>query len=200
MLARLEQIREWQEPSTVETRETLLPATLPKNVPAEWLLRLHADILAELRRRRICRSSNNPVADYAEGLVAKALRLTLAGKSATGFDATDASGRCYEIKARRITASGKVNMLSAIRGLEKRHFDFLVAVIFNEDYTVHKALQVPFETIQRIAKFRKHVDGHIVMIRDLWQTEGVRDITPALKSGTGQYCEYSSLARMERPA
>jgi hypothetical protein len=35
------------------------------------LLSLFARILEELRRRKVVRSSNNPVADYTEWLVAK---------------------------------------------------------------------------------------------------------------------------------
>jgi hypothetical protein len=147
---------------------------------AQDLLGLHAEVSAELRRRGICRSANNPVADYAEGLVAKALGLTLASASTTGFDATDSRGRRYEIKARRMTTLSKASMLSAIRGLEKGHFDYLVAVIFNEDYTVRRAVLIPRKTVARIAKFRKHVNAHIVMIRDIWKAEGARDITKRL--------------------
>lgn len=158
------------------------PSSLSDLSP-QALLGLHAEVSAELRKRGICRSSNNPVADFAEGLVAKALGLTLAKGSTTGFDATDSSGRRYEIKARRMTGSSKASMLSAIRGLEKKHFDFLVAVIFNEDYTVQRAVQLPHDTVQRIAKFRKHVNAHIVMIRDMWKAEGARDITRKLADG-----------------
>jgi hypothetical protein len=123
------------------------------------------------------------VADYAEGLVARALGLELAKGSTTGFDATDSAGLRYEIKARRTTASSKPTMLSAIRGLEKKHFDLLVAVVFNEDYTVRRAVMIPRETIEQIAKFRKHVNAHIVMLRDMWEAEGARDITAKLADG-----------------
>jgi hypothetical protein len=52
------------------------------------LLKLHGAVSAELRRRGICRSGNNPVADYAEGLVALRLGLRLAPNSTAGFDAS----------------------------------------------------------------------------------------------------------------
>jgi hypothetical protein len=129
------------------------------------ILRVHAEVSAELRRRGICRSNNNPVADYAERIVAVALDLELATRSTTGFDAKGVHGWRYEIKARRVVGPGRATMLSAIRGIEKRHFDFLVAVIFNEDYTVRKALRIPYAGVAQIAKFRKHVNAHIVMIR-----------------------------------
>jgi hypothetical protein len=62
------------------------------------LLALHAGIGDELMRRGICRTTNNPVADYTEHLVTNALGLTLAPKSTKGFDATDSGHKRYEIK------------------------------------------------------------------------------------------------------
>jgi hypothetical protein len=144
---------------------------------ARELLGLHAKVSAELRKQGICRSGNNPVADYAEMLVSKALGLTLAPGSTTGFDATDSRGRCYEIKARRTTALSNPTMLSAIRGLEKRHFAFLVAVIFQEDYSVQRAVLLPHSSVVKIARHRTHVNAHIVMLADMWRVAGGRDIT-----------------------
>jgi hypothetical protein len=158
------------------------PIDLPGLSAAE-LLRLHAGVSAELRSRGICRSGNNPVADYAEGLVAKALGLQLANGSTAGYDAKDAEGRRYEIKARRVTRPRTATMLSAIRGMDKRHFDFLVAVIFDEDYTVRRAIQIPYDSVVQIAKFRKHLNGHVVMIRSMWDVEGAQDITARIANG-----------------
>ena len=67
------------------------------------LLALYDTVLDTLRARGTTRSANNPVADYAEGLYAKALKLELVGKSTTGYDGTDPAGKKIEIKARRIT-------------------------------------------------------------------------------------------------
>ena len=157
-------------------------ATLPElsELSATGLLRLHAAVSAELLRRGICRSGNNPVADYAEGLVAQALGLKLAGKSTAGYDAKDADGVRYEIKARRLINPETATMLSAIRSIDTHHFDFLVAVIFNADYSVYKAIRLPYESVCNIAKFRKHDNAHIVMIRSLWDAEGGYDITSLL--------------------
>ena len=71
------------------------------------LLQLWSRSLAELRTRGICRSANNPVADYAELLSTRALGLTLAAKSNTGSDAVDGQGQRYEVKARRITPENR---------------------------------------------------------------------------------------------
>ena len=55
-----------------------------ESIPLPDLLRLHADVLRELRQRGVVRSENGPAGDYAELLVARALELTLASKSARG--------------------------------------------------------------------------------------------------------------------
>ena len=48
------------------------------------LLKLYTELMAELRSRGIVRTSNGPGADVAEGLVAKALSLTLNTASTAG--------------------------------------------------------------------------------------------------------------------
>lgn len=58
-----------------------------------------ARAMQELRHRSLIRSWNNPVADYAERLVAQELNLDLAPPVAQGCDATDDTGRRYQIKA-----------------------------------------------------------------------------------------------------
>ena len=62
------------------------------------LLRLFSRVLDELRSRGVVRSTNNPVADYAEYLVIKALDLRAAPKSTKGYDAVDANERKYKVK------------------------------------------------------------------------------------------------------
>src|SRR5690242_9176454 len=82
------------------------------------LLALFDGVLVELRARGLVRSSNNPVADYAESLIAKALGLRLETKSTTGYDAIGPDGLKYEIKGRRPTPANKSRQLSVIRGLD----------------------------------------------------------------------------------
>ena len=150
------------------------------------LLRLFSRVLDELRSRGVVRSTNNPVADYAEYLVIKALDLRAAPKSTKGYDAVDAEERKYEVKARRLTENNKSRMLSAIRDLEDRHFDFLAGVLFNEDFSFNKACLIPFGVVKTEAVYRKHVNAHILMLRDpIWEREGVVDISLAIHKVIG---------------
>src|SRR5664280_1734250 len=106
-----------------------LPAL--NNFAAKELLCLFGSILDELQSRGIVRTSNNPVSDYTEWLVSQRLGLTLCGNSEKGFDSTDKNGVKYEIKARRVTPENPSRQLSAIRNLDGKHFDFLVAVVYD---------------------------------------------------------------------
>jgi hypothetical protein len=146
------------------------------------LFALYGTVLGELRRRGIVRSTNGPVADYAEYLVIKALSLQLAPKSTKGYDATDDRGQRYEIKGRRLTAHNRSRQLSFIRGLDRRHFAYLAGVLFNEDFSVRRACLLPVELVEQEATYREHVNGWILHLRDsLWERQGVRDITAAVR-------------------
>ena len=89
------------------------------------LLAGYGSILDELRRRKIVRSSNNPLSDYAEVLFCKAFGWTQAKSSASGHDAIDATGLRYQIKGRRLTLHSASRQMSAIRSLDATPFDHL---------------------------------------------------------------------------
>lgn len=155
---------------------------LQSATPSE-LLALYVAVLKELRHRKVVRSTNNPVADYAEFLLSGAMGLKLAAKSTTGYDALDTNGKRYEIKSRRITAHNKSRQLSVIRGLDKGHFDYLAGILFAEDFTVQRACLVPFEVVKKEADYREHINGWVLHLRDsIWELPGVRDITTSVKA------------------
>ncbi len=60
-----------------------------RNLEDTELLQLYGKLMDELRQRRLVRSSNNPVSDYAEKIVCEKLGLTLQRKSSKGCDAVD---------------------------------------------------------------------------------------------------------------
>ena len=129
------------------------------------LLKLYTELMEELRSRGTVRSSNGPGADVAEGLVAKALSLTLNTASTAGYDGIDPRGRKIEIKCRRLTRHNESRQLSAIRNLDRAHFDLLAGVLFNEDFSVMKAALIPFEVVKQHAVFVKHTNGWKFVLR-----------------------------------
>lgn len=147
------------------------------------LLKLYTELMTELRSRGIVRTSNGPGADVAEGLVAKALSLTLNSSSTAGYDGIDPDGRRIEVKCRRLTRHNSSRQLSAMRNLESAHFDFLAGVLFNEDFSVMKAALIPFSVVKDHAVFVKHTNGWKFVLRDgIWTLPEVEDITGRLKA------------------
>jgi hypothetical protein len=132
-----------------------------KNMDEQRLLKLYSELMEELRDRELIRSSNNPVADYAEKIAVEYMRLTRVGKEERGYDAIDESRRKYQIKGRRVTRHNSSRQLSVIRDLDKRLFDYLVAVIFNEDFSANEIWNVPYRFVKENSRFSKHQNGHI---------------------------------------
>jgi hypothetical protein len=91
----------------------------------EDLLRLWKRIPEVLRGRGVCRTKN-VVSDVAERLVADKLGLTLAPNSTRDYDATDAEGKRYQVKARMLSTWNGSTQLGDIHHLnEPSPFDFL---------------------------------------------------------------------------
>lgn len=128
------------------------------------LLKLQAKATEELKRRNIVRTNNNPLGDYTEWLVAKLMNLTLAENSKAGYDAISDAGVTFQIKGRRITPSNKSRQLSAIRNYDAKDFDWLIAVIFDQDFNILNAHLVPHDVIGEYYPHRDHVNGRVVIM------------------------------------
>jgi hypothetical protein len=147
------------------------------------LLILYNELMNELRRKEVIRSTNNPVGDYTEHLVAKKLDLRISVGSTAGFDAKDNKGRRYQIKGRRTTKENRSTELSAIRNLKKKPFDFLIAVVYKQDFKIDYAAKFTYAAVKKYAIRSEHVNAwRLQMRRSLLNTPGVIDITKRLKS------------------
>jgi len=147
------------------------------------LLQLYGSLMEELRKRKLVRSSNNPVSDYAEKFVCDKLNLSLAGKSSKGYDAIDDNtGIRYQIKARRLTSHNRSRQLGVIRNLDQRLFDFLIAVIFNESFETVEIWKIPRKIIPKYARYSKHQNGHILVLAG----KVLEDETVSLVSGSAR--------------
>jgi len=146
------------------------------------LFQMYDAVLRELARREVVRSTNNPIADYAEWLVARALGLTLADKSASGHDATGSDGVRYQIKARRPTPANASRQLSFIRGLDGDPFNIVIGVLFTPDHEVMRAARVPVAVVRQEARFVAHVNAWRMVLRDrVWDIPGALNITRELR-------------------
>jgi len=136
-----------------------------KNMSEKSLLQLHGEITKELRNRGVVRTNNNPLGDYTEWMVAKALGLALAANSKAGYDGISESGVKVQIKGRRITPDNNSRQLSAIRKYDENDFDELAAVVFDEKYNVLDALLIPHSVVGEYARYRAHVNAHILTLQ-----------------------------------
>lgn len=147
-----------------------------------FLLRQYAETVDALQVTGITRSKNNPAADYAEWLVATSLQLTLCPKSTTGHDAVGPDGAKYEIKSRRLTKDNPSRQLGALRKLDEHHFDWLIGVLFEKDFSVKGAAKIPWEAVCKHATYAKHTNSWRFLLRDsVWDDPSVEDITERLK-------------------
>ena len=86
------------------------------------LLRASDEPIAELRRRRVIKTGNNPIGDYTEWLVCNRLKLEVQGNSTAGYDAIDHEGNRYQIKGRR--SDGPSVQFSTIRNSTNAGLNF----------------------------------------------------------------------------
>jgi|TARA_R110000851_G_scaffold39955_1_gene101034 hypothetical protein len=147
------------------------------------LLLAYASLMEELRSRGIVRSSNNPIADCTEFLVARALGLSILAQSAAGHDATDAAGVRYQIKGRRPTEHNKSVQLGIMRNLASRPFDVLAAVIYSPTFSVSYAGLIPIEVVAELGHFSKHSNGQLFHFRrSVLNDPRVTDISSRLRA------------------
>ncbi|SRR5258706_6250465 len=137
-----------------------------ENLATIELMRGYAAILDELRKRGVVRTNNAPIGDYTEHLVAKTLGLTLENNSRAGYDAVDLSGIRYQIKSRKISKSHPTMQLGAIRNLEAHSFDFLIAVLFQADFSIMDVVKIPYEIVGIYGVYREYTNSHSLHLRE----------------------------------
>ena len=143
------------------------------------LLQTHGCVIDELIRRGVAKTRNNPVGDYSEWLICRRFDLDMQANSKASFDAIDDSGIRYQIKSRR--SESKSVQFSTIRNLEHKGFDFVIALVFNYDYSIRFAVMIPHEIIPRLAKYQPHVNGYNLILTDKnVKLDGVIDILSEL--------------------
>ena len=140
------------------------------------LLQTTSAVIAELRRRGVVKTNNNPIGDYTEWLVCNRLGLKVQGNSRAAFDAVDLQCKKYQIKGR--SSDNNSVQFSTIRNLEQGRFDFVIAVIFNEDYSVRLAVKILHGAVPNLARYQRHVNGYnLVLTSKAVEQDGVEDIT-----------------------
>lgn len=139
-----------------------MPVDLSSMTIAE-LLRLWAGTMAELRTRDVVRTANNPVGDIAEAIVHEHYGGTRGSFSQKGWDVQDVTGRRLQVKGMRRTGQRGRRNLSAIRDSD---YDLVVIVVFDSDFTLATALEVPREVVEELFAIRPYVNGRIITVSE----------------------------------
>lgn len=146
------------------------------------LLRSYDFILDELIRRKIVRTHNNPLGDYAEWLVAQKLCLTLAHNSESSYDGVNENNEKFQIKSRRNHPSNGSRQFNVIRNYEAKGFDFLITVLFNKDFTVKEAYKLPYDIIPEYSRPNKHQNGRVPILPKIIDDPKIEDISNILNT------------------
>jgi hypothetical protein len=155
----------------------------PSQLTIRELLKTHGAVMDELRRRSVVRSANNPASDLAELIFCNAFGWARENISASGYDATDATGLRYQIKARRLASPKGSRQLSAIRNLPLDPFDQLAGVLFDRDFAIVRAAIIPIEVVKRRARRSDHTNSwKFILTDDVWSEPNVMDATGEVQS------------------
>ena len=111
------------------------------------LMREYVALKHEMTDLGISRTEGEPTGDYAEWLVATKMGLQIVENTVqSGYDLIDPeTGTTYQVKARRIFKSHQYKI--ALAKYDKYPFDYLIVVLFDEDFSVREAYKYPYEVI-----------------------------------------------------
>jgi hypothetical protein len=140
-----------------------------EDLDIKTLLQEYNRLMQRLQEAGIIRS-NNLVADYGEYLTSKMLDLTLMPSGNKDYDAIDKEGTKYQIKTRKGSRHKIASILPTDRTLEELKtcdFDFLLGMVFDNDWNVRLLLKIPREKIEP----NKH--KRIVINKDLIAKYGI---------------------------
>jgi hypothetical protein len=103
----------------------------------------------------------------------------LVTNSSIGYDGVDVAGVRYQVKGRRITRWNRSPQLGTIRGLAGADpFDVLLAVMFDEEMAVTKAITMPISAVRAAAREQSHVNGwRLNLTKAVLAREDIRDVT-----------------------
>ena len=88
-----------------------------------------------------------------------------------------------QVKTRWLPLEGGLSQLSAIRKLESRGFDYVMAVLLDKNFDVAEAYQIPYAAVGRLASFAAHTNSHrLVLTPNVCRDPDCLDITEKLRA------------------
>ncbi|WP_252974240.1 hypothetical protein [Janibacter melonis] len=151
---------------------------------ARDIFTLQSRLMAELRNRGVLRTNNNPVADYSEWLVWKAIgSKPLEPNSAKSYDLeTEEYGR-VQVKARLVSSPVRRGQLQC-SPFRSTGFDFAALVLLSDiDYSVVSAVLLPLDAAAEQWSWNNYVRGWRLHMNDkTMRHDRAHDITDLLRA------------------
>jgi hypothetical protein len=145
------------------------------------LLALFANVISELKTRRVLLRNDQPVGDYAAFLVASARCGAAQKNSNSGFDVLMPDGSKWEVKSRRLT-DNRSKELGDLGPIDSWKFDTLAAVVFESDFTVFRACAIPRAVAAEVVRTKSGGKRHIIYLSDaVCHHASVIDLAPELR-------------------
>jgi hypothetical protein len=108
------------------------------------IVALYGEVMAEMHKRSIVRSGNNPIADMAETVVADYFGVDPEPPNRKAYDVKTKDGKRIQVKALRRTKATRRG-LSALRAL---CFDYVAVVIFEFDMKLVEVVMIPRAVVE----------------------------------------------------
>lgn len=135
------------------------------------LLNLYAGTVKGLRQREVI-ASNDVVGGYAATLLCRALRLRPEPVNKKSYDATDTTGKRYQLKGRWRSGRNPALLVQ----MKDTEFEYLAVVLFNENLSVTRACRIPVALFRELA-LRYKGSWRLRMGDSVWRSDGVEDIS-----------------------
>ena len=144
------------------------------------LLRFRGRVDDVLREKDVVKGKN-VLGDYTEWLVCKHLELERQPASTAAYDALCVPHDVrYQIKGRQSEAN--TVRFSPIHKLKEHNFDVLVGIVFDNRYSVRKAIKISYEAVVNLSKYQGLTNSNFVTWTPrLMDEDGVEDISGLIR-------------------
>lgn len=149
-----------------------------QNIKDDGLIKLYSNIIKELKRRNIIRTKNiigdlgEYFAIYYYNNTPGLPNLQAAPAGTQNVDAISRKGERYSIKSTSSNLTGVFYGLNDKESteLEKQKFEFVIIVIFSDDFELSRIIEINWEQFLKFKKWHKTMRGwNITITKDLIQ-------------------------------
>ncbi|WDV44053.1 hypothetical protein PV797_10985 [Clostridiaceae bacterium M8S5] len=145
------------------------------------LMILNRDIVKELNKRNVVKTRNKPIAGYARWLIKNTFGFKQTVNPNEKYDFLDKDNNKYLVRSRQII--GNKNLpFGIIRNLDDRNFDYLITVVFDEDFNIMESYKISYEVLQNEVDFNSYQKGFILGVSHISKLKSkVEDIKTLIK-------------------